>query len=96
MQDYQMYIDGKWCDAESGERFPSANPYTGLDWARFPKASASDVDRAVQAAHMAFTEGDWPLWTASARGAALCPSSGFFGGLRLYRNGGSGSVSVQV
>ena len=25
-----------------------------------------------------------------------CPSSEFFGVLRLYRNGGSGSVSVQV
>lgn len=79
MQEYQMYIDGGWCDALSGERFASANPYTGKDWARFPKADASDVDNAVQAAHRAFTDGDWPRWTASARGAALVRLAGLIG-----------------
>ena len=33
---------------------------------------------------------------AFSSAVADCPSSGFFGELRLYRNGGSGSVSVQV
>lgn len=76
MQDYQMYINGDWSDADSGARFASANPYTGQDWAQMPRAGASDVDRAVQAAHRAFAEGDWPRWTASARGAALVRLAG--------------------
>ncbi|EPX76643.1 Aldehyde dehydrogenase [Salipiger mucosus DSM 16094] len=71
-----MWIGGDWLPAENGETFASANPYTGEDWARFPRAGARDVDRAVQAAHAAFTEGDWPRWTASARGAALVRLSG--------------------
>jgi len=71
MQDYQMLIDGAWCGAASGETFASSNPFTGQDWATIPRGDASDVDLAVQAAHSAFTTGEWPTWTASARGAAL-------------------------
>jgi len=26
---YQMYIDGQWVNAGSGEQFESHNPYTG-------------------------------------------------------------------
>ena len=71
MIDYQMLIDGAWCRADSGKTFASANPYTGQDWATIPRGDEHDVDRAVQAAHKAFTTGNWPQWTASARGAAL-------------------------
>ncbi len=71
MQSYGMFIDGDWCDAAGGARFASANPYTGADWAEIPQGGAADVDRAVQAAHRAFEEGDWPRWTATQRGAAL-------------------------
>ncbi len=76
MQTLQMYIDGQWCDAGSGATFPSANPYTGQDWATVPRADTTDVDRAVQAAQRAFSGGDWPRWTASARGAALVRLAG--------------------
>ncbi len=71
-----MWVGGDWCDAAGGATFASANPYTGENWARFPRADAQDVDRAVEAAHLAFTEGDWPNWTASARGAALTRLAG--------------------
>jgi hypothetical protein len=27
--DYQMFINNKWVDAQSGETFESVNPYTG-------------------------------------------------------------------
>ena len=50
-----MYIDGSWCDAASGRTFETRNPYTGKVWALLPRADADDVDRAVQAAHAAFT-----------------------------------------
>jgi (Z)-2-((N-methylformamido)methylene)-5-hydroxybutyrolactone dehydrogenase len=36
-----------------------------------PKGTAADVERAVEAAHRAFTTGDWPKFNASQRGALL-------------------------
>jgi aldehyde dehydrogenase (NAD+) len=71
LETYKMYIDGKWVDSASGNHFESDNPYTGRPWALIPKGNAEDVDRAVRAAHRAFTSGDWPKLTASQRGALL-------------------------
>ena len=71
MQSYQMFIDGRWVDAASGETFETENPYTGQPWATIPRGAAEDVDRAVSAAHRAFTSGDWPKMTPSRRGALL-------------------------
>lgn len=71
MQDYKMYIGGEWVAAASGESFDSFNPYTGRPWAKIPRGSALDVDRAVAAARKAFTTGPWPSMTASTRGALL-------------------------
>ena len=51
LQEYQTYIDGKWCSAASGKRFESYDPYTGEPWALIPECDASDVDRAVEAAY---------------------------------------------
>jgi acyl-CoA reductase-like NAD-dependent aldehyde dehydrogenase len=68
---YKMFIGGEWTDAASGETFPSDNPFTGQPWALIPKGSARDADRAVRAAHQAFTSGEWPKLTASKRGALL-------------------------
>ncbi|MGA8261525.1 MAG: aldehyde dehydrogenase family protein, partial [Arenicellales bacterium] len=71
LETFKMYIDGQWVDSASGEHFESDNPYTGRPWALIPKGNAEDVDRAVRAAHRAFTEGEWPGMTASQRGALL-------------------------
>jgi len=71
MQRYQLYIDGQFTDASSGEWFDSYNPYTGDVWGQIAKGTAADVDRAVTAAHTAFTSGAWPQLTASQRGALL-------------------------
>jgi acyl-CoA reductase-like NAD-dependent aldehyde dehydrogenase len=68
---YQTHIDGRWVDAVSGEFFETDNPYTGKPWALIPRCAADDVDRAVRAAHRAFTSGEWPKLTASGRGALL-------------------------
>jgi aldehyde dehydrogenase (NAD+) len=68
---YQMYIDGQWVNAGSGEQFESHNPYTGKAWALIPRGGATDVDRAVRAARKAFTSGEWPKMNASRRGALL-------------------------
>jgi aldehyde dehydrogenase (NAD+) len=71
LQKYRMYIGGEWVDPASGEWFESYNPYTGKPWALMPKGTAKDVERAVDAAHRAFTAGDWPKLNASQRGALL-------------------------
>ena len=71
MQKYQMYIDGKYVDSASGKWFDSYNPYTGEPWAQIAQGNADDVDRAVCAAHTAYTEGPWSQLTATQRGLLL-------------------------
>jgi (Z)-2-((N-methylformamido)methylene)-5-hydroxybutyrolactone dehydrogenase len=67
----QMFIDGEWTDSASGEYFESFDPYTAKAWTLVPRGNADDVDRAVQAAHRAFTTGDWPKMHASQRGLLM-------------------------
>lgn len=71
LQRYQMFIDGKWVDASDGRTFTSMNPSTGDDWSEIPEASAADVNRAVEAAHRAFTQGEWATALPTARGRYL-------------------------
>jgi aldehyde dehydrogenase (NAD+) len=66
-----MFIDGRWTEAASGERFGSDDPFRGEPWTTIPRGSAADVDRAVRAAHAAVTSGEWPRLTPSRRGALL-------------------------
>ena len=68
---HQMYIDGGFVAGASGEYFESDDPYRGAPWALIPRGTAADADRAVRAAHRAFTSGEWPRLTASRRGALL-------------------------
>jgi (Z)-2-((N-methylformamido)methylene)-5-hydroxybutyrolactone dehydrogenase len=62
---YKMFIGGEWTDAAAGGYFETVNPYTGKPWALMPRGGPEDVDRAVRAAHRAFTQGDWPRLTAT-------------------------------
>ncbi len=71
MNEYQLYIDGEFCEASDGNRFESVNPATGDVWTTAPGATEADVDRAVRAAQRALTEGDWPTMTATQRGRLL-------------------------
>ncbi|CAH1666354.1 Aldehyde dehydrogenase [Chelatococcus asaccharovorans] len=67
----EMFINGAWCRSSAGRWFESKNPCTGEAWARLPRADASDVDRAVQAADKAFRTGPWSKMIASDRGLLL-------------------------
>ncbi len=71
MKRYQLRIDGKSVDPAGGVWFETQNPYTGQTWAEIPRCAASDVDRAVQAAHGALTTGPWAEMTATQRGALM-------------------------
>jgi len=67
----QMFIGGTWTASSSGEYFESFDPFTAKAWTLVPRGNAEDIDRAVQAAHRAFTTGDWPKMHASERGQLL-------------------------
>jgi len=71
MKDYQLYIDGAFCEASDGNRFESLNPATATAWATAPAATEEDVDRAVLAAHRALHSGPWADLNATQRGALL-------------------------
>ena len=71
LREYQTYIDGKWCEAASGKKFQTYDPYTGEPWALIPECDAKDVDRACEAAWRAFDTGPWPAMTQTARGKVL-------------------------
>ena len=66
-----MYIDGQEIEASSGEWIDSFNPYTGEVWAKIARCTAADAERAVKAAHAAFSSGPWPELNASQRGLLL-------------------------
>ena len=55
----QCYIDGVWCDADSGETLAVTNPASGELIARVPKMGAAETRRAIAAASRA-----WPAWRA--------------------------------
>ena len=68
---YKMLIDGNWVEASKNDTFASLNPSTGEEWARIPEATADDVEQAVEAAHRAFTQGEWANLTPTQRGHCL-------------------------
>jgi aldehyde dehydrogenase (NAD+) len=67
----EMYIGGRFVEPASGEYFESYDPYTAEPWCLVPRGNADDVERAVTAAHRAFTQGPWPKLNATQRGALL-------------------------
>lgn len=71
MKTYQMYINGQWVNAASGRTFEVINPATAEVIAHVPDADAGDVDKAVQAARIAFDSGGWRDVTAQERGRIL-------------------------
>lgn len=71
MKTYQHFINGDYVDPVDGEWFDTENPYTGEPWARIPRGSQADVDKAVGAAKAAMTTGPWASMSASARGKLL-------------------------
>src|ERR687885_1250728 len=67
---YQLFIDGKFVDAESGKTFTTPNPATGETLAEVAEADKADVDKAVEAARRAF-EGKWSKMSARDRGRLM-------------------------
>ena len=67
----QLFINGQWVDAASGQTFATPNPATGETLANIAEGDAEDIDRAVRAGRRAFEEGPWSKMTASERGRII-------------------------
>ena len=71
MKRYQMLIDGAWVAASDNGSFTTIDPSDGRAWAEVPEATTADVNKAVEAAHRAFTTGPWAQMTPTQRGHCL-------------------------
>jgi len=58
-ENLQMYIDGAWVDARSGDTFETTDPATGGVLATVPRSGSDDIDLAVAAARRTFDDGTW-------------------------------------
>ncbi|MDP6784503.1 MAG: aldehyde dehydrogenase [Alphaproteobacteria bacterium] len=70
MENYKLYINGKFEDSISKKTFESIDPTTEKPWASIAEAQAEDVNEAVEAANIAF-HGDWSSMLANQRGQFL-------------------------
>jgi succinate-semialdehyde dehydrogenase/glutarate-semialdehyde dehydrogenase len=56
MDTFAMLVDGCWMDSESGEYIDVVDPATEEVFARIPRATGKETDRALKAAERAFPE----------------------------------------
>lgn len=68
---FNAYINGEQVAPGDNKYFETVNPYTSKVWAEVARCGADEVERAVTAAHLAFTDGPWARITPSQRGALL-------------------------
>jgi succinate-semialdehyde dehydrogenase/glutarate-semialdehyde dehydrogenase len=65
----QAYLDGQWCDADSGETIAVTNPATGVLVGYVPNMGVAETRRAITAANAAWK--DWRTRLAKERAAIL-------------------------
>lgn len=66
---HQLFINGRFVDAESGETLATLNPHDNTPIADVSMAGKADIDKAVAAAHKAFPK--WSRIAAMDRGRIL-------------------------
>jgi betaine-aldehyde dehydrogenase len=69
MRTFRNFVNGQYVDSVDGSTMPVINPATGDQYATAPKSSAADIDRAMDAAAVAFES--WKSTTPSERSLAL-------------------------
>src|SRR5258705_9644415 len=65
----QGFIDGTWCNADSGATLAVTNPATGEKIGTVPNMGAAETKRAIEAAQLAFAP--WAARTAKERAVIL-------------------------
>ena len=71
METNKLWIDGEWVTSRSSQTIPLVNPATGEQIGVSVEATAEEVDRAVQAARLAFYSGPWSEMTPRDRSVLL-------------------------
>ena len=66
-----LFIDGKFVPAVSGERFASVTPRDGTILAQVAAGAAPDIDRAVRSGVRAFESGVWSAADPAQRKTVL-------------------------
>ncbi len=57
MEQYKLFIDGEFVDAQDGKTFETIDPGTGLPFATVAQAGKADAEAAIAAARRAFDSG---------------------------------------
>jgi acyl-CoA reductase-like NAD-dependent aldehyde dehydrogenase len=70
MHSHKLYINGEWVEPNSGETFPTYNPFIREPWATISQADEADVRKAVGAARAAF-ETTWRHTTGLERAGMM-------------------------
>ena len=70
----QLFINGLWVPAASGQTLPVIDPSTGETFDTLARGDQADIDRAVLAARAAL-QGEWGRLTATDRGRILLKMS---------------------
>ena len=65
------WINGKPCPADSGQTFDTIDPWTHVAHDTVALSGRSDVERAIDAARLAFDDGPWPHMGFAERGVIL-------------------------
>ncbi|RPH87148.1 MAG: aldehyde dehydrogenase family protein [Desulfobacteraceae bacterium] len=71
MDQYKLFIDGEFVDAQDGATFESIDPGTGLPIATVAKAGVTEAEAAIAAARRAFDGGEWSGMTPRSRAAKI-------------------------
>ncbi|WP_066365304.1 aldehyde dehydrogenase [Neobacillus fumarioli] len=75
IKDAKLFINGEYKDALSGETFDTIDPATNRKLASVAKASAQDVNEAIEAAQRTFESGIWSEMPVEERSKILCKMS---------------------
>jgi aldehyde dehydrogenase (NAD+) len=70
VENYQLFIDGKWKTSSDGGTMPAINPFNQEIWASIPVATQADVEAAIAAARRAY-EITWRHTTGLERAALI-------------------------
>jgi len=68
---YKLFIDGKFVDAKSGKTFQTIDPGSGAPIATVAQAGKEDAEAAIAAARRAFDKGEWGKMSVQARTAKV-------------------------
>lgn len=69
--EHRSYINGEYCDAQSGQTLAVINPATDEKLTDIARCQSEDVDLAVKYARQAFQSGEWSSSAPSHRKAVL-------------------------